>query len=205
MNIYEKLLAITSEISTIAKNLEVKYGQSSYKAVGEADVLRPVKELEKKYGIYSYPKSRQVIDRGTITNSKGTNSLFMRVETEYCFVNVEKPEEQISVITYGDGVDTQDKAPGKAMTYADKYALLKAYKIVTGDDPDQQGSATDNSFEFEDDGERPIGEVKLQTIQGLAIAPEKAKEILAEFGYSKSTEIKVKDYAKIFKKLKENC
>ena len=30
----------------------------------------------------------------------------------------------------------EDKAPGKAMTYADKYALLKAYKIQTGDDPD---------------------------------------------------------------------
>ena len=26
------------------------------------------------------------------------------------------------------------------MTYADKYALLKAYKIVTGDDPDQEAS-----------------------------------------------------------------
>ena len=26
------------------------------------------------------------------------------------------------------------------MTYADKYALLKAYKIITGDDPDQKAS-----------------------------------------------------------------
>ena len=26
------------------------------------------------------------------------------------------------------------------MTYADKYALLKAYKMVTGDDPDQEPS-----------------------------------------------------------------
>ena len=33
-----------------------------------------------------------------------------------------------------------DKAPGKAMTYADKYALMKAYKMVTGDDPDQNAS-----------------------------------------------------------------
>ena len=32
------------------------------------------------------------------------------------------------------------KAPGKAMTYADKYALLKAYKIITGEDPDQNYS-----------------------------------------------------------------
>ncbi|MBR3243048.1 MAG: ERF family protein, partial [Parasporobacterium sp.] len=43
-------------------------------------------------------------------------------------------------VTYGDGVDSQDKAPGKAMTYGDKYALLKAYKIITGDDPDQNYS-----------------------------------------------------------------
>lgn len=113
MNIFEKMLAISTEIGTIAKNLEVKYGSTSYKAVSEMDVLKPVKELEKKYGIYSYPKSRTIVDKGIITNSKGTNSLFMRIETEYCFVNVEKPEEQISVITYGDGVDTQDKAPRK--------------------------------------------------------------------------------------------
>ena len=26
------------------------------------------------------------------------------------------------------------------MTYADKYALLKAYKMVTGEDPDQEAS-----------------------------------------------------------------
>jgi hypothetical protein len=204
MNIYEKMLQITSEISTIAKNLEVKYGTTQYRAVGEADVLRPIKKLEKKYGIYSYPKSRQVIDRGTITNSKGTNSLFMRVETEYCFVNVEKPEEQISVITYGDGVDTQDKAPGKAMTYADKYALLKAYKIVTGDDPDQQGSATDNTFEFEDTSENLIDKNKIDTLTSLKIDKEKAIAILNEFGYKKSSDIKNKDFAKIFKAMKEN-
>ena len=44
------------------------------------------------------------------------------------------------MVAYGDGVDTYDKAPGKAMTYADKYALMKAYKISTGDDPDQEAS-----------------------------------------------------------------
>lgn len=64
----------------------------------------------------------------------------MRIETVYRFVNVDKPEEYIDMVSYGDGVDSQDKAPGKAMTYADKYALLKAYKIQTGDDPDANGS-----------------------------------------------------------------
>lgn len=146
-NIYQKLLAITAELSAVAKNLSVGEGRSSYKAVGEADVLAAVKPLEEKHGIYSYPASRRIVETNVMTatstyngQTKETHKLFMRVETVYRFVNVDNPEEYIEVTTYGDGVDPQDKAPGKAMTYGDKYALLKAYKIITGDDPDQNKS-----------------------------------------------------------------
>lgn len=146
-NIYQRMLAVTAEITNVAKNLEVGYGNNKYKAVGEADVIAAVKPLEEKHGIYSYPASREIIDSGEIVNikeqngeRKETKQLYLRVSTVYRFVNVDKPEEFVEVTTYGDGVDTQDKAPGKAMTYADKYALLKAYKIMTGDDPDQNAS-----------------------------------------------------------------
>ena len=146
MNIYEKLSAITNEISAIAKNLNVGYGKSQYKAVGEADVLAAVKPTEEKYKVYSYPVSRRVIESNVLTSlDKDGNEkrqLFMRLEVVYRFVNMENPEEYIDITTYGDGVDPGDKAPGKAMTYADKYALLKAYKIITGDDPDQKASET---------------------------------------------------------------
>ena len=144
MNIYEKLAAITAELNAVAKNLKVGEGRSAYKAVGEADVLAAVKPLEEKHGVYSYPASRRIVDSDVITTKKvyqgqesESSKFFMRVETVYRFVNTEKPEEYIEVTTYGDGVDSGDKAPGKAMTYGDKYALLKAYKIITGDDPDQ--------------------------------------------------------------------
>ena len=146
MNIYEKLSAITNEISTVAKNLNVGYGKSQYKAVSEADVLAAVKPTEEKYKVYSYPVSRRVIESNVLTSlDKDGNEkrqLFMRLEVVYRFVNMENPEEYIDITTYGDGVDPGDKAPGKAMTYADKYALLKAYKIITGDDPDQKASET---------------------------------------------------------------
>ena len=89
------------------------------------------------------------------------------------------------------------------MTYGDKYALLKAYKIVTGDDPDQQGSATDNSFEFADTANNTIDKNKLDTIKNLGVDADRAKEVLAEFGYQKSTEIKNKDFAKLFEALKK--
>lgn len=54
------------------------------------------------------------------------------------FVNVDKPEDFFDVPTFGYGIDTQDKGPGKAMSYAVKYALLKALGLETGDDPDQE-------------------------------------------------------------------
>lgn len=144
MNIYAKMSAITAELEAVAKNLSVGYGKNSYKAVGEADVLAAVKPLEAKYSVYSYPYSRKVIDTDILTNEKEydgkvtvSKQLFVRIETVYRFVNIEEPTEYIDIVTYGDGVDPQDKAPGKAMTYGDKYALLKAYKIIAGDDPDQ--------------------------------------------------------------------
>lgn len=144
LNIYEKLSAISYELTTVAKNLEVGVGQNKYKAVGEADVLRAVKPLEAKYRVYSYPVHRSIIESGEIesTNFKGEvkKSLFERMEVVYRFINIDNPSEYIDITTYGDGIDTQDKSVGKAMTYADKYALLKAYKIVTGEDPDQNPS-----------------------------------------------------------------
>lgn len=147
LNIYQRLSLITNELERVAKNLSVGAGNSSYKAVGEADILKAVKPLEDKHGVYSYPLSRDVISYETLTtektyNSKTTKStkFMMRVKTTYRFVNIDNPSEFVDQDSFGDGVDSLDKAPGKAMTYSDKYSLMKAYKIMTGDDPDQKHS-----------------------------------------------------------------
>ena len=139
LNIYQRMLAATSEIDRVAKNLKVDISKSqSYKAVAEADVLEAVKPIEAAHGIYSYPFSREIIKDETYTTTsewdgKKTekNTFFLRIKTVYRFINTDNPSDFIDITTYGDGVDTQDKAPGKAMTYADKYALLKAYKRAT--------------------------------------------------------------------------
>jgi len=143
-NIWKKMAAITAEIDRVGKNLKIKAGTENYKAVAEVDVLDAVKPSELKYGIYSYPVRREIIETKEIqkTGYEGKMKIdfFMRLQTTYRFVNVDNPQEYVDITTYGDGVDSQDKTPGKAMTYGDKYALLKAYKISTGDDPDQKAS-----------------------------------------------------------------
>lgn len=145
LNIYEKMSAITNELGVVAKNLNVDIGKGkSYKAVQEKDVLDAVKPIEAKYRIYSYPVEREIIDNGILekeTQYGITRNLYLRIKTKYAFVNLDNTNEVITMISYADGIDSGDKATGKAMTYSDKYSLLKAYKIATGDDPDKEASA----------------------------------------------------------------
>ena len=150
---------ITAEISAVAKNLQVGIGKGSYKAAGEADVLASVKPIENKYGVYSYPIDREIVESGTMereTQYGKSVQLYMRIRVTYRFLCIDNPESYIDIVSYGDGVDSQDKAPGKAMTYADKYALMKAYKIITGDDPDQNQSEEQKTVSTRKN--RPTGE-----------------------------------------------
>lgn len=144
LNIFEKMSAITNELGVVAKNLDVDLGKGkSYKAVQEKDVLDAVKPLEVKYRVYSYPKERKVVDSGILekeTSYGTTKNMYLRIETTYEFVNLDKTDEKITMTSFADGIDSGDKATGKAMTYSDKYSLLKAYKIATGDDPDKDAS-----------------------------------------------------------------
>ena len=205
-NIYKKMSLISAEISRVAKNLNVGEGRNQYKAVGEADVLAAVKPIEEKYGVYSYPVARQIVDSGEMVSKstyngqdRETRKLYLRIETVYRFVNIENPEEHIDITTYGDGVDTQDKAPGKAMTYSDKYALLKAYKIMTGDDPDQTASEP------------------LQAVNRAKISPAKAKALtdtltaasvdipalISRFGVSSVNDLTEEMHAKIMQMMRK--
>lgn len=140
LNIYQRLSKITSELGTVNKNLNVSTGKSSYKAVSERDIKDAVKPLEEKYGVLSYPIDKEIIESDLVEDATGRRYRYMRLRVVMRFVNIDKPEEYVDVIGYGDGLDSGDKAPGKADTYAYKYCLMSCYKISTGDDPDQNAS-----------------------------------------------------------------
>ncbi len=151
LNIFERVALITAEIGSVAKDLKVGEGEKSYQATSEGSVLSAVKPLEEKYRVFSYATSReketQIIEKEYTWNGQQRKIRLVKVDitATYRFVNIDKPDEYIETISYGTGLDTGDKAAGKAMTYADKYALMKTYKISTGNanDPDSYSSPDD--------------------------------------------------------------
>lgn len=207
MNIFEKMLNITNEISTVNKNLTVGEGKSAYKAVGEANILNAVKELEFKYRVYSYPVNREVLESTmyTTTNNYGEkNNIFSRIKTTYRFVNIDKTEEYIETITFAEGIDTQDKGSGKAMTYADKYALMKSYKIITGEDPDQNPSEIGYKKKKTSTTNNKVSEVESKSIYALMIRKgfDVVQALEKNYGIKNTSDLTKEQYMAILNKCK---
>ena len=131
MNIYQRIKAVMEDIQYLAKDDQVSFGTTKYKAISEEKVTTAVRASMIKNGLVMYPATQDIIREGQITT----------VNVTYRMVNIDNPDEQIQIASSGQGSDTQDKGSGKAMTYAFKYALLRTFMIPTGEDPDKISSA----------------------------------------------------------------
>jgi len=143
-----KIQKVSDSIKGIEKDMNVGIGNYSYKAVSDTMVTLRVKEAEKESGIISIPITQELISSEVLRyNKKQKNSSETTEAIQY--VDVIKmtlriydidTEKFIDVESFGRGLDSADKGFGKASTYARKYALLNAYKIATGEDPDLEKS-----------------------------------------------------------------
>lgn len=144
LNLYQKIQAVSNEIKNIEKKMTVGTGKYTYKAVQDIDVTLEVKEAETKYGLVSIPIKQELVKSEIVKVAKeggGDSITYMDiVKMTLRIVNLDKPEEFIEIESFGRGLDSGDKGFGKASTYARKYALLNAYKIATGEDPDDTKS-----------------------------------------------------------------
>jgi hypothetical protein len=144
MNIYQKIQAVSNDIKNIEKNMTVGKGAYAYKAVQDIDVTLEAKRAETKYGLVSIPVRQELVRSDIVKTMKDNGSEGVQyvdiVKMTLRIVNLEDPTEFVEVESFGRGLDPGDKGLGKASTYARKYAILNAYKIATGEDPDTEKS-----------------------------------------------------------------
>ena len=147
-NIFQNIQSVANEIKNIEKKLVVGEGKNAYNAVGDQDVTLAVKEAESKHGIVSVPFKQELVKSEILrVANKGIETIkyvdIVKMTTR--IYNIDNPSEYIDIETFGRGLDSGDKGFGKASTYARKYALLNAYKIATGEDPDAEKSKEEKS------------------------------------------------------------
>jgi hypothetical protein len=135
MNVYKAISAVQGELAKtgIEKNRKNTQG-SGYMFRGIDDVYNTLAPLLHKHGLCILPRmlTREVVER----QSKAGGALFyITVEAEFDFVCAEDGSKH-TVRTFGEAMDSGDKATNKAMSAAYKYAAFQAFAIPTEGDND---------------------------------------------------------------------
>lgn len=149
MGLYEKMFNVMVATEGLEKNLSVGTGTSSYKAVGEAEVLNMLKPLFKANRLIVFPIDGTIAETNAIWEASSTYNGTPKVETKtrnitqlkavFKIVDIDSGESEI-LCGFGNGADSQDKGSGKAFTYAFKTMLSKSFMLFSGEDTDNEHS-----------------------------------------------------------------
>jgi hypothetical protein len=138
MNLYEKIVEVRKSVEGFNKDKK----SYSYDYVSGNQVLSKVKEKMDELKLILSPSVHSCNHEEFHYTTKGQEKTDMVVwgEMRYTWINAEKPEERLceSWAYYGQQDDIS-KAFGSALTYSERYFLLKFLGLPTdADDPDSK-------------------------------------------------------------------
>jgi hypothetical protein len=201
VNIYQKLI----EVRKVVPYLQKKDKGGQYEYVGSSDVLGRVRAKMDELGLLIIPavighkvseSTVEYIEKGKYGDKpKKTTTYFTELVMVMKWVNAENPEEFIDVPWYGQGVDIAgEKGVGKALTYAEKYFLLKSFNIATDkDDPD----AFQNKLEEQENGNSKITKAQAKAITDRLDRLKSKEYVLNYYKLANAEDMTVETLSKI--------
>ena len=136
MNIYQRINAVRKAINYIQKDKSVSAGPAgSYRAVTHDAVTGMIRQHLVEHGIIIAPT---LIDSVFHAKEDGAKQRLYSASYDVRFINMDAPDECVTIRIEAHALDNGDKAPGKAISYATKYAILKLFNIETGEDEESR-------------------------------------------------------------------
>jgi len=131
MNIYQKLLTIQQKIHGLKKDTK-SFG---YEYVSGTKVLNEIKPLMNELGIILKQEvlscTNQRIDYTVKNGAK--SEMFSSVGLKFTWIDCETGEKDENLF-HANGQNDWEKGLGSALTYAERYFLLKYFHIATDED-----------------------------------------------------------------------
>jgi hypothetical protein len=134
LKVYKAINAVQAALAKDGISKSRNNQQQGYKFRGIDDVYNALSPLLAEHGLCILPRctDRICVER---INAKGTALFYVTVRAEFDFVSSEDGSKH-TVTTYGEAMDSGDKATNKAMSAAYKYAAMQAFSIPTEGDND---------------------------------------------------------------------
>jgi hypothetical protein len=134
MKIYQCINKVQAALACQGISKGRKNQAQGYSFRGIDDVYNVLSPLLAEHGLCILPRmlARECAERQT---AKGGTMFYVTVEAEFDFVCAEDGTKH-TVKTFGEAMDSGDKATNKAMSAAYKYAAFQAFAIPTEGDND---------------------------------------------------------------------
>ena len=141
LNLHQKLVEVRKSIHGFNKDKKSGSGNFGYEYVSGSQVLRAIKGKMDELGVLLIPE----IDYDTMKwekhnyktkNGSDKTDFIITMKMNYTWVNAEFPDDKITIpwVCIGQQTDDIAKAVGTAMTYNERYFLLKFLGLPTDED-----------------------------------------------------------------------
>lgn len=137
LNLYQKLLDIQSKIIGLSKDKDTSSATNTkgYKYVTGTKVLDHIKPLMCQHGIILKQEilSIENVRQDYATKYGSKSEILSKVEMRFTWIDCESGEKDENLFG-ANGQNDWDKGIGSALTYAERYFLLKFFHINTDED-----------------------------------------------------------------------
>jgi hypothetical protein len=129
MKVYQAIAEVAAELAARGISKDSRNQAQGFNFRGIDAVYNALAPLLAKHKLCILPRciSRECVER---TNSKGNALFYVTVQAEFDLVSAEDGSKH-TVSTFGEAMDSGDKATNKAMSAAYKYAAFQAFCIPT--------------------------------------------------------------------------
>jgi hypothetical protein len=153
LQVYRAINQVQAELAECGITKDRRNSSQGYNFRGIDDVYNVLSPILAKCGLCILPRmiARQCEE---VPTKSGGSMRYVTVEAEFDFVSVEDGSSH-TCRTFGEAMDSADKATNKAMSAAYKYAAFQAFAIPTEGDNDADGHTPDPAPRYAPQPQRP--------------------------------------------------
>jgi hypothetical protein len=135
MSVYKKMHQVQAATRSLAANTEGQTGAARYNYVSGAKLLGVIRPLMDKLGLIL---TQEVVDIKNepisyMTKNGEKTEMFTTAHIRFTWVDTDDGSQVVNDF-FANGMNAWDKGLGSALTYAERYYLMKTFHIATDED-----------------------------------------------------------------------
>lgn len=179
LNLFQKIADVKANIDGFTKDAK----SYNYSYVSGSQVLHRIRNKMIENNLLLVPKTSEEnykqIDVTRFNKKAGreitTSEFIVEMKLTYVWINADKPEEQFEVTFYAVGQqDDVSKAHGTALTYAERYFLMKFFNIPTDED---DADAKQKQEKYNKVDSKTVGLLKQEVLNFVDLMKSLNKEV----------------------------